>query len=161
MYRGVLKLSEALFRNTTLQSVNLVLNSFGPEGKDALLDVMDFSFRWWVRVVRPHPVATRACNGNTSVLRPNISVLRVGDGGLTVGQMLGTRALRAAPAPTQSREALADALVLAIAMALHPRLGAGCALHTLANIRPSAVLEVHPPSTPGASKSRVGLGCAH
>lgn len=49
MGRGVLKLSEALFRNTTLQSVNLSLNSFGPEGKDALLDVIDFSFRWSIR----------------------------------------------------------------------------------------------------------------
>ena len=57
--RGVLKLSEALFRNTTLQTVDLALNSFGPEGKDALLDVMDFSFRWSVHLGRLSRVEQR------------------------------------------------------------------------------------------------------
>lgn len=46
--RGAMQLSEALFANTTLRELDVTLNDIKGEGKDALLDAVDFSFAWCV-----------------------------------------------------------------------------------------------------------------
>ena len=46
--RGAMHLSEALFANTTLRELDVTFNDIKGEGKDALLDAVDFSFAWCV-----------------------------------------------------------------------------------------------------------------
>lgn len=41
-----MQLSEALFANKTLLELDVTLNDIKSEGKDALLDAVDFSFAW-------------------------------------------------------------------------------------------------------------------
>lgn len=104
-----MQLSEALFANTTLRNLDVTLNDIEGEGKDALLDAIDFSFVWCVPMLH----VTQRCLMLVILLVTTLLKART----CAVADRIMRLILlsRSEPTPTSHR--------LAIAMALHPRLG--------------------------------------